>query len=88
VQALCPPATQTPGYDKENATKPASVRKAEESGGVMSAEAVARVAWARCGLGGLHIVPNRTSKFLFALSRVSTDLAHSFVPAPGPGKLR
>jgi 3-dehydrosphinganine reductase len=88
VQALCPPATQTPGYDKENETKPVSVRKAEEAGGVMSPEAVARVAWERCGRGGLHIVPNRTSKFLFALSRLSTDLAHSFVRAPGPGQPR
>lgn len=88
VQALCPPATQTPGFDKENETKPASVRKAEEAGGVMSAEAVARVAWTRCGRGGLHIVPNRTSKVLFALSRLSMDLAHSFVRAPGPGMPR
>ena len=88
VQALCPPATQTPGFDRENATKPRSVRKAEEAGGVMSAEAVARAAWARCGRGGLYIIPNRTSRILFALSRVSTDLAQSFVRAPGPGKPR
>lgn len=88
VQALCPPATQTPGFDKENETKPASVRKAEAAGGVMSAEAVARAAWARCGRGGLHIIPNRTSRVLFAMSRVSTDLAHSFVRAPGPGRVR
>jgi len=88
VQALCPPATRTPGYDKENETKPTSVRKTEEAGGVMSAEAVARVAWARCGRGGLHIVPNRASKFLFAISRLSTDLAHSFARAPGPGESR
>jgi 3-dehydrosphinganine reductase len=88
VQALCPPATQTPGFDKENETKPASVRKAEAAGGVMSAEAVARAAWVRCGRGGLHIIPNRTSRLLFAMSRVSTDLAHSFVRAPGPGRVR
>lgn len=88
VQALCPPATQTPGFDKENETKPVSVRKAEEAGGVMSADAVARTAWARCGRGGLHIIPNRTSRLLFAMSRLSTDLAHSFVRAPGPGRVR
>jgi 3-dehydrosphinganine reductase len=88
VQALCPPATQTPGFDKENATKPRSVRKAEEAGGVMTAEAVAGAAWRGCGRGGLYIIPNRTSRILFALSRVSTDLAHSLVRAPGPGKPR
>jgi 3-dehydrosphinganine reductase len=88
VQTLCPPATQTPGFDRENATKPRSVHKAEEAGGVMSAEAVARAAWVRCGRGGLYIIPNRTSRILFALSRVSTDLAQSFVRAPGPGKPR
>jgi 3-dehydrosphinganine reductase len=88
VQALCPPATATPGFDKENETKPASVRKAEEAGGVMSANAVARYAWGRCGRGGLHIIPNRTSRLLFAMSRLSTDLAHSFVRAPGPGQNR
>lgn len=88
VQALCPPATQTPGFDKENQSKPRSVRKAEEAGGVMTAEAVAAAAWARCGRGGLYIIPNRTSRVLFALSRLSTDLAHSLVRAPGPGKPR
>lgn len=88
VQALCPPATQTPGFDRENETKPRSVRKAEEAGGVMTAEAVARSAWARCGRGGLYIIPGRGSRILFALSRVSTDLAQSFVRAPGPGKPR
>ena len=88
VQALCPPATQTPGYDKENETKPASVRKAEESGGVMTAEAVGVYAWRRCGKGGLHLIPNRTSRMLFALSRVSTGIAHSFARAPGPGEPR
>jgi 3-dehydrosphinganine reductase len=88
VQALCPPATQTPGFDRENETKPVSVRKAEESGGVMTAEAVAHYAWASCGRGGLYIIPNRTSRLLFAVSRMSTDWAHSFVRAPGPGMPR
>ncbi len=88
VQALCPPATQTPGFEKENETKPRSVRKAEEAGGVMSAAAVAAAAWKRCGRSGLYIIPNRASRILFALSRVSTDLAQSFVRAPGPGEPR
>jgi 3-dehydrosphinganine reductase len=88
VQALCPPATQTPGFDRENETKPRSVRKAEEAGGVMTAEAVAQAAWRGCGRGGLYIIPNRSSRLLFALSRGSTDLAHSLVRAPGPGKPR
>lgn len=85
VQALCPPATQTPGFDRENETKPRSVRKAEEAGGVMSPEAVAHTAWARAGKGGLYIIPNRTSRILFALTRVSVGLAHSLMRAPGPG---
>lgn len=88
VQALCPPATQTPGYDQENKTKPASVRGAEEAGGVMTAEAVGAYAWRRCGKGGLHVIPNRPSRVLFALSRVSTGIAHSFARAPGPGEPR
>ena len=88
VQALCPPATETPGFAKENETKPASVRKAEEAGGVMSADAVGAYAWARCGRGGLYVIPNRTSRLLFAVSRLSSDLAHSFVRAPGPGDAR
>lgn len=88
VQALCPPATQTPGFDRENETKPRSVRNAEEAGGVMTAEAVAAFAWRRCGRGGLHVIPNRTSRLLFALSRVSTDLAHTLVRAPGRGRPR
>ena len=88
VQALCPPATQTPGFDRENESKPRSVRKAEEAGGVMSPEAVARTAWARCGEGGFYIIPNRTSRILFALTRVSLGLAHGLVRAPGPGQPR
>lgn len=85
VQALCPPATQTPGFDRENESKPRSVRKAEEAGGVMSPEDVARTAWIRCGKGGLYIIPNRTSRVLFALTRMSLRLAHGLVRAPGPG---
>lgn len=88
VQALCPPATQTPGFDRENESKPRSVRKAEEAGGVMSPEAVAQTAWARCGRGGFYVIPNRTSRILFALTRVSLGLAHGLVRAPGPGKPR
>jgi 3-dehydrosphinganine reductase len=88
VQALCPPATQTPGFDRENETKPRSVRKAEEAGGVMSPEAVAQIAWARASRGGLYIIPNRTSRILFALTRVSLGLAHRLVRAPGPGQPR
>ncbi len=88
VQVLCPPATQTPGYDRENLTKPASVRRAEEAGGVMSAADVARVAWTRCGRGGALIIPNLSSRVLYALSRVSTGLVHRLVRAPGPGEPR
>jgi 3-dehydrosphinganine reductase len=88
VQVLCPPATQTPGFDRENLTKPASVRKVEESGGVMTAEDVARVAWERCGRGGALVIPNRASQLMHALSRVSVGLVYRFVPAPGPGEPR
>lgn len=88
VQVLCPPATQTPGFDRENLTKPASVRKVEESGGVMRAEDVARVAWERCGRGGGLIIPNRSSQLVYALSKVSIGLVHRFVPAPKPGQTR
>ncbi|MFN8948658.1 MAG: SDR family NAD(P)-dependent oxidoreductase [Alphaproteobacteria bacterium] len=88
VQVLCPPATQTAGYDRENLTKPSSVRRAEEAGGVMSAEDVARVAWMRCGRGGALIIPNLSSRVLHVLSRVSTGLVHRLVRAPGPGEPR
>jgi 3-dehydrosphinganine reductase len=88
VQVLCPPATQTPGFDRENLTKPASVRKVEEAGGVMTAEGVATVAWERCGRGGALIIPNRSSRLFYLLSRMSVGLVHRFVPAPGPGHPR
>lgn len=88
VQVLCPPATQTPGFDRENLTKPASVKKAEEAGGVMSSNKVAEVAWSRCGRGGALVIPNATSRVLYAVSRLSTDLAQRFVRAPGPGDVR
>jgi 3-dehydrosphinganine reductase len=88
VQVLCPPATATPGYDRENLTKPVSVRRAEEAGGVMSAADVARVAWTRCGQGGALIIPNLSSRMLHVLSRVSTGLVHRLVRAPGPGETR
>ena len=51
VQTLCPPATQTPGFDKENATKPRSVRKAEEAGGVMIGRGGRRVPHGRVADG-------------------------------------
>lgn len=88
VQALCPPATQTPGFDKENATKPPSVRKAEESGGVMRAADVGAFAWKRCGRGGLYLIPNGTSRMVYWLSRLWPSLVHAIVRAPGPGDAR
>lgn len=85
VQTLCPPATRTPGFDRENLTKPQSVAKAEAAGGIMSAKAVGRYAWKRAGKGGFFLIPSRTSRFLFALSRLSPTGVQRFVPPPGPG---
>ena len=88
VQVLCPPATQTPGFDRENLTKPASVRRAEEAGGVMTADAVGQAAWARCGRGGALIIPNLSSRAMYLLSRLSPGLVHRLLKAPGPGQPR
>lgn len=84
VQVLCPPATQTPGFTKENETKPDAVRKAEEGGGVVSPDVVARAAWDGCGRGGLYILPTFETKFIYAVSRISPGLAHALVRAPKP----
>lgn len=82
--AIAPEAVK----DGADVSDPAAVRKAEEGGGIMAAEAVAQFARKRAGRGGMHIVPNRTSRILFALSRLSPDLAQSLVRAPGPGMAR
>ncbi len=43
VSVLCPPDTETPGFETENLTKPLETQKISEGAGIMTADAVAKI---------------------------------------------
>jgi len=73
VQVVCPPDTQTPGFDNENLTKPPETAALSAGTKLMSAEAVARASLKQVGTKRFLIFANRESRGI--------DLARRFVPA-------
>ena len=73
VQVVCPPDTQTPGFDNENLTKPAETMALSAGAKLMSPEAVARASLKQVGSKRFLIFANRESRGI--------DLARRFVPA-------
>ena len=74
VQVLCPPDTDTPGFENENKTKPRETHALSEGAKLMSAEAVAEALLANIGTKRFIILANRPSKFFYALRRLSSRL--------------
>ena len=69
VQVLCPPDTDTPGFETENKTKPAETRVISESAGLMTPEAVALdFLKGMCG-NKFMIIPGLEGKFTFWAKR-------------------
>ncbi len=71
VQVICPPDTDTPGYEAENRSKPEETKKISESGKVLSPEEVARQAIKGIESGKFIILPGIDSKLSYWLKRYS-----------------
>ena len=69
VQVICPPDTDTPGYEAENRSKPQETKKISESGKVLSPEEVARQAIRGIESRKFMILPGADSKLSYWLKR-------------------
>jgi len=69
VQVLCPPDTETPGFERENETKPAITAALSEGASLMSAREVAESCVRQIGAKPFLILANRESKFIEVLRR-------------------
>jgi len=74
VQVLCPPDTDTPGFEAENKTKPIETHALSEGAKLMSAEKVAKGLLKEIGGKKFIILSNRPSKIFYALRRLSSRL--------------
>lgn len=72
VCVLCPPDTETPGFARENESKPAETRALSESAGVLSADTVAEALLKGVAKGRFLIVPGMEGK--------AVALAKRFIP--------
>jgi len=70
VSVLCPPDTETPGYEQENKTKPYETMKISESAKLMSPEEVAKKFIIKMLKGKFFITVNFESGMLYRLSRL------------------
>ena len=69
VSVLCPPDTDTPGFETENLTKPEETRMISKGAKIMSADAVARIALKGMKKGKKVIVPGFDGKFAYWMKR-------------------
>jgi 3-dehydrosphinganine reductase len=69
VAVLCPPDTQTPGFEHENRSKPAETHAASAGGGVLSADDVAEALFNGLARGRFLILPGREARFSYIMKR-------------------
>jgi len=74
VQVLCPPDTDTPGFQEENKTKPEETKEISASAKLMSPADVARVLLHDIGAGKFMIIPNMDGKFTYIMKRLFPKL--------------
>jgi short-subunit dehydrogenase len=70
VSVLCPPDTQTPGFDVENLTKPEETKVLSESAKVMSSDAVAAGFIKGIRKGKFMIIPGFDGKLTYLAKRL------------------
>lgn len=70
VSVLCPPDTDTPGFENENLTKPAETIAISEGGGLLSPDQVAVVFFKELDKGKFLIIPGTTSKLSVWVKRL------------------
>ena len=69
VSILCPPDTDTPGFETENETKPEETRIISEGAKLMTAEAVARISFKELKKGKKVIIPGFDGKMTYLMKR-------------------
>jgi len=69
VSVLCPPDTDTPGYQEENKTKPAETLAISANARLLTAEAVAKGALKELEKGKFMLLVNAESKLTWLLKR-------------------
>lgn len=74
VSVLCPPDTETPGYEEENKTKPMETQALSESAKLMSAETVAQKFLKAVEKGKFVITCNFESGMLYRLHGIAPSL--------------
>lgn len=79
VQVFCPPDTRTPGYDRENKTKPAETAALSQGAKLMSAETVASAMIAGLATRKFVVLANLESRIFWALQRYAPGLGRAYM---------
>lgn len=79
VSVLCPPDTDTPGYQEENKSKPAETLAISANTKLMSAEAVARGTLRELEKGHFLLLINSESKLTWVLKRFLPSLLYKII---------
>ncbi|MCB0394649.1 MAG: SDR family oxidoreductase [Bdellovibrionales bacterium] len=79
VSVVCPPGTQTPGFDAENKIKPKEVLDMEKTAKILSAEDVAKSVYKQMRKQSRFINPSTDAKLAFHLNRLAPSLMEQFV---------
>lgn len=82
VSVLCPPNTKTPGFAKENLTKPKEVLMTEEKAKTVSADYVAAATLQSMSKGKFMIVPTFDGELAYRLNRYAPAVIEQFVKRP------
>ena len=69
VMVLCPPDTDTPGFENENKTKPAETHAVSESASLLTSEQVANAFFKALPKRNMLIVPGVAGKFSVVMKR-------------------
>ena len=78
VSVVCPPGTETPGFDLENKLKPIEVKKVEEKAKVLTAEEVAKNTIKALPKQKFMINPSFDAKLAYYLNRYAPSVLETF----------
>src|SRR5215470_10645126 len=79
VSVLCPPDTQTPGFERENATKPPETHAVSAGASILTAEEVADALLAGMAKRSFLIIPGRQARFSHLAKRLFPGLVERVV---------
>ena len=76
VSVLCPPDTQTPGFERENARKPPETHAVSAGASLLSADEVADALLAGMAKRRFLIIPGRAARLSYLLKRFTPRFAN------------